>query len=139
MPKKIVKFVRVFVEDPHPSSGAAAVLLRRQLKDQDSSLNWRNWCKYRDEVVRSVIAAKIDLTCEYCGRANLIPFVDKACENMLTLDHFVPHSRSRNNQISNLVLSCRKCNSTKSDRLPTEDERKNIRTIGFLLEKAGQS
>lgn len=140
MPKRVVRFVRVFVNDPHPSSGAAAVLLRRQLKKQDVSLMSRHeWCKHRNEVVQKVINAKIDLTCEFCGRANLIPFVETACDDMLTLDHFVPYSRSRNNEMSNLVLSCRRCNTTKSDRMPTEEERKKIRSIDFLLKSAGQN
>lgn len=138
MPKKIVRFVRVFVDDPHITSWAAAVMLRRQLKELDETMNWRNWCMYRDKVVSSVIEAKIDLTCEFCGRPNLIPFTKKACENMLTLDHFVPHSKSKNNSTSNLVLSCRKCNSMKSDRMPTAEEISNVRTIEFLLNSAGQ-
>ncbi len=140
MPKKVVKYIRVFVDDPHPTSGAAAVLLRRQLKRLDATcMSRHDWCKYRDGVVKKVIEAKISLTCEFCGRGNLIPFTERYCEDMLTLDHFIPHSKSKNNAMSNLVLCCHRCNCLKSDRLPTDEERKNIRSIQFLLDSAGQT
>jgi len=139
MPKKIKRFVRVFVETPHITSWAASVLLRRQLMKQDDSFNWQKWVGWRNTVVRKVIASNIPLNCEYCGRKNLIPFPKKHQNSgMLTLDHLNPVSKSNNNGLSNLVLSCKSCNTRKSDRLPTEKEISKVRTIEFLLNSAGQ-
>lgn len=56
--------------------------------------------------------------CGYCG---------KNCSLMYEryhIDHFVPQSidPDRKNDYNNLVLSCMKCNLTKSNKWPTEDK-----------------
>jgi 5-methylcytosine-specific restriction endonuclease McrA len=47
-------------------------------------------------------------TCQYCGRA---------AENV---DHVVPRSRRGPHEWENVVAACRRCNSRKKDRTPTE-------------------
>ena len=47
-------------------------------------------------------------SCQYCGgRAE-------------TMDHVVPRSRGGRHIWENVVAACRRCNSTKRDRLPSE-------------------
>jgi 5-methylcytosine-specific restriction endonuclease McrA len=58
--------------------------------------------------VKAVIAAANGM-CEYCGR-----------EASLELDHIVPVSRGGKSEIGNMAAACRKCNRSKSDKLPDE-------------------
>ncbi len=51
-------------------------------------------------------------TCMYCGNAY--------AAQHLTRDHVVPRSRSNDNNWSNSVTSCRKCNHAKGNRTPEE-------------------
>ena len=46
--------------------------------------------------------------CQYCGKS--------APEVMLEVDHIIPVSKSGNNDLINLITSCRDCNSGKSNR-----------------------
>lgn len=52
-----------------------------------------------------------DFRCAYCGRSSI--------EDSLTLsiDHIVPQCQGGSNEISNLITSCRVCNSSKNGRL----------------------
>ena len=52
--------------------------------------------------------------CFYCER---ILFAGEA-----TVDHFIPTSRKGPDHWWNRVPACQKCNSEKSDRLPTQEE-----------------
>lgn len=47
--------------------------------------------------------------CVYCGATD-----------DLTLDHVRPLTRGGSNEMTNLATACRGCNSSKSDRTPTE-------------------
>lgn len=49
--------------------------------------------------------------CQYCG--------DKVMNHM-TVDHIIPQSRGGKSNFENCVASCKKCNSIKDDRLPSE-------------------
>jgi len=51
-------------------------------------------------------------SCAYCGTEN----------KSLEIDHIIPKSKGGVNDINNLVLSCRDCNSKKDDKLPHEIE-----------------
>ncbi len=52
------------------------------------------------------VLARDKYQCTYCGSPN-----------NLTADHVIPLSRGGNNDISNLVACCSKCNASKSNRL----------------------
>lgn len=52
------------------------------------------------------------LQCFYCDNHLL----DKNCH----IDHFIPWKFVKNDQIWNLVISCRKCNLNKKDKIPQE-------------------
>ena len=48
--------------------------------------------------------------CIYCGRTN----------GVLDVDHVIPRCRGGSNDPSNLVPACKRCNSRKNARLPSE-------------------
>lgn len=48
-------------------------------------------------------------TCKYCGR--------QSPEVILEIDHIEPWSVSQNDDINNLITSCRDCNRGKSDKM----------------------
>ena len=50
--------------------------------------------------------------CQFCGK--------KYSSNMLTMDHVKPKSRGGLTVWENIVLACKKCNSTKDNRTPEE-------------------
>ena len=51
-------------------------------------------------------------TCQYCAKR--FSFVE------LTMDHIIPKSRGGDKSWSNIVASCKKCNSNKGNRTPEE-------------------
>lgn len=57
---------------------------------------------------RAAVFARDDHSCQYCGAV---------AEN---LDHVVPRSRGGGHTWENVVASCRRCNTRKGDRLPSE-------------------
>jgi len=66
---------------------------------------------YRNRVPfskRNVIV-RDDFTCMYCGNTE-----------SLTIDHVIPVSRGGKSSFDNCVAACTECNSTKSDRTPSE-------------------
>lgn len=66
--------------------------------------------------VREYLLEKFNRTCAYCG-AN--PHVDKK-DIRLEVDHVHPRSLGGSDSLSNLVLSCHKCNQKKSNK-PVEE------------------
>ncbi|MGB3514274.1 MAG: RNA-guided endonuclease IscB, partial [Microcoleaceae cyanobacterium] len=60
--------------------------------------------------VREYLLEKFNRTCIYCN--------DK--EGPFNLDHFHPKSRGGSDRVSNLVLSCIKCNQAKDNQLPAD-------------------
>lgn len=60
--------------------------------------------------------------CYYCGCLTHCPACAPDCDpqTVATRDHYIPVSKGGSNEISNLVLACKRCNRTKADDLPTE-------------------
>lgn len=63
---------------------------------------------------RARIIAKSYGQCVYCGLDEQWPGLK------IQIDHFVPYSRGGLHRMSNLVASCHRCNSAKSDMLVEE-------------------
>ena len=59
------------------------------------------------KTVRRIVRSKTDNRCYYCG-AN-------ASGNLGEMEHFIPKSKGGTCELSNLVLSCKPCNSQKAD------------------------
>jgi len=60
--------------------------------------------------VREYLLEKFNRTCVYCNTK----------EGPFNLDHFHPKSKGGSDRVSNLVLSCVKCNQKKDNQLPTD-------------------
>lgn len=60
--------------------------------------------------VREYLLEKFNRTCVYCNTK----------EGLFNLDHFHPKSKGGSDRVSNLVLSCVKCNQKKNHQLPAD-------------------
>lgn len=107
----------VKVPEPHRTSQAAAVMLRRVLRTQEIGA----WMGFRDRFLAQQKAKDGVLRCYYCGKAPLVEEVpiraSKAQLRLLaTLDHVVPKSKGGAEfDESNLVVACFPCNQRKAD------------------------
>lgn len=75
-----------------------------------------NYIKYHSKTLkinRNRIYKRDNYQCVYCGS-----------RKELTLDHVIPKSRGGQNDWTNLVTSCSKCNVKKADRTPDEAKMK---------------
>lgn len=63
--------------------------------------------------VRFEVFKRDKFTCQYCGRS--------APDVILEIDHIKPVSRGGENEILNLVTSCRECNRGKTNRELSDD------------------
>lgn len=63
--------------------------------------------------IRFEVFKRDSFTCQYCGRA--------APEAILEADHIKPVSKDGDNEITNLITSCRACNAGKKDRELSDD------------------
>ncbi|MFJ3088945.1 HNH endonuclease [Streptomyces sp. NPDC086838] len=73
----------------------------------------------RRRYLRGCVAARDGHRCHYC-HTPLAPDLSDA-----TLDHYIPWSLWRANDLANLVLACHPCNETKGAALPW--------TVAYLL------
>lgn len=69
------------------------------------------------EDARLLLEDDFHCLCGYCGKNQ------KVMHQKLQIDHFVPRSRDpkRERDYYNLVLACKKCNLSKSDKWPTNN------------------
>lgn len=79
------------------------ILATQSRKEKNQGMNWITQHK------RLSIYLRDGLACCYCG-ATITEGVQ------LTLDHIKPHSKGGNNEASNLVTCCLKCNSSRGNR-----------------------
>ena len=113
---------RVRVENPHPKSLAAGVLLTRSLEVQERS----HWVSFRDAFLKHQKAQQGHLECHYCGRKGLVAELpDDASradlKRLATLDHVVPRSQGGAEfDRGNIVVACHPCNQKKGNMMPDE-------------------
>jgi len=65
----------------------------------------------RDDI-RDQVRARAQFACEYCG------VQETDAGGLLTIDHFHPIGKGGNNDLSNLVYCCVRCNQYKRDYWP---------------------
>jgi 5-methylcytosine-specific restriction endonuclease McrA len=107
---------QVSVNNPHPQSQAAGVLLARWLRKEEVG----QWLEFRRALLTRKLAEEGDLVCRYCGRKGLAIEVPDAVtkaemRHLATLDHVVPRSKGGTDDESNLVVACYPCNQRKGD------------------------
>ena len=113
---------RVRVENPHPKSLAAGVLLTRSLEVQERS----HWVSFRMAFLKRIKAQQGHLECHYCHCKGLVEELpDDATradlKRLATLDHVVPISQGgAEYDGTNLVVACHSCNQKKGNRMPDE-------------------
>ena len=76
--------------------------------------------------VREYLLEKYNRTCQYCS-AKDIP---------LEVEHIVPKSKGGSNRVSNLTLSCRKCNQRKGNQLIEEFLKRQPELLNKILAAA---
>ena len=80
----------------------AVIVLKNYVRNQFMSYN----CNRRNVIWRD------KSICQYCG--GKFPFSE------LTMDHVIPKSRGGDKSWTNIVASCKRCNSRKGNRTPEE-------------------
>jgi hypothetical protein len=118
------------VEDPHPHSLAAALLLRNffRLQDVDYLEDTRSlevWLEFREIYLKKILERDGDLVCKYCGKIHLevggrTPEDLKRNNknpNLATIDHIqaLANGGERFNE-KNLAVACKKCNKDKGTK-----------------------
>ena len=105
----------VLVEDPHISSRASLVLLRRVYEQMCT----KAWVKFREGLLDAAEARDGCLKCHYCGRKDLIREISenriKQPSNLATIDHVIPKSHGGQDTEENCVIACYKCNQEKGN------------------------
>jgi 5-methylcytosine-specific restriction endonuclease McrA len=69
--------------------------------------------RFRRQVTNTFLFARDGYSCQYCGRHRR----ELGYRESLTRDHVTPISRGGDNDWSNVVTACSKCNLKKADRL----------------------
>lgn len=74
------------------------------------------WLRLRFEILK-----RDNFTCQYCGR-------NVREDNIkINIDHIIPRSKGGNNDIINLITSCKECNLGKSDFLLSDNRFKILK------------
>lgn len=104
----------VLVQNPHPQSMAALILLCRKFTPFP---NYKKWLKYRKHLLRKTYRDTGELKCHYCGKGDLKMHTrSPRAPNHATLDHVKPVSKGGERYSSaNIVVACWPCNMRKRD------------------------
>ena len=88
--------------------------MTKTANNKGSEKNW-NGSKWIRPEKRLAIYLRDEFRCVYCGRDlhNAAP-----CE--INLDHIKPRSKGGNNEETNLVTSCKSCNSSRGNKSITK-------------------
>ena len=105
----------IMVDDPHITSYAAYILLKRKYYE---TYNYANWLAFRDYYLSQYET----LTCAYCGKTNL-KINSNNNNELATIDHIRPRSKGgAEYDYDNLCVCCYTCNQKKADKY---EERNN--------------
>lgn len=67
------------------------------------------------QVLTFAVIARDGTACAYCKVETVV--TQKPCSRQRTLDHLYPVSRGGKDELENVVISCRSCNSAKGTSL----------------------
>lgn len=116
----------LLVEEPHQSSFAAMLLLRRKLalEEGDEEYLWKHSFAFRDNIYQQVIKRnkkqnKGKLVCEYCGKQVIYLGDDfKPYAWAFQMDHIIPKAKGGPLlNLENLASCCVTCNRVKGTKL----------------------
>jgi hypothetical protein len=109
-------------------SGLARTAAARR---DDSRRRYKGVCVRPEK--RLAIFLRDEFTCAYCGKD-----LHDVPSTQITLDHVNPYSKSKSNDPSNLVTTCRSCNSARQDKPlhkfvdePTRHQVRNLRRRSY--------
>ena len=74
-----------------------------------------NWRDRIPTSVRERVYERDEYVCQYCGIWCYESYVQNP--RAVVIDHAIPVAIGGNNDIDNLITSCRKCNGIKSDKI----------------------
>jgi 5-methylcytosine-specific restriction endonuclease McrA len=115
----------IFLEINNPKSLAAAILLRKQLLEQDidfmSKMDLINKrINFSREYLEGVLNEKGTIKCTYCPKQDLIiEYDDMKVDNNVkaTIDHIVPISKGGGVfDVKNITPCCGTCNTKKGNK-----------------------
>lgn len=75
---------------------------------RSGTMNGSSWIRKER---RLALYIRDDFTCGYCGRD-----LRNASPREVTLDHLLPRSAGGDNESTNLVTACLRCNSSRQDK-----------------------
>lgn len=125
-----LNFTGSSVEDPHTQSPQSLLLLKDKLRKEEQKIKQPSFYMINDVKLGTVrlsnkipVKKKIALYhnynikkethCEYCNQCLKI--------EETTIDHYIPLSRSGQDDLSNYKIACKACNSIKTSIHPIQD------------------
>ena len=110
----------VLVDDPHPQSMAALVLLAGRLQKETI----QDWLNFRIAFLNSIISIRGDLVCAHCQAKGLLIETDDT-DKLATVDHVVPLSKGGEQfDRTNCIVACYPCNNNRKNRSIEEFRRR---------------
>lgn len=110
--------------EPKPRSSAAIRQERYRAKREISDNEWA--------ALTGLVIERDGWVCSYCDCNTSLP------ENGYAIDHIYPVSRGGSNDIDNLTMSCRSCNSSKSDKILDDEWTPPNCAFQAWLDKGGE-
>lgn len=101
----VVKIAAKLIEEPEPRK----TVRDGYSKSRDSNKSRRGLSNEQWTELRAEVYARDGERCQYCGDTD-----------DLTCDHIVPLVRGGTNELENLTIACRRCNSSKGHKLLSE-------------------
>lgn len=121
----------ILEDNPCVSSRASYELLKEYYYNLDEDYfddyqELQKWLEFREEFLIEQKEINGDLVCKYCGKPHLEiggrsrkdMSLNNKNPNLATVDHVFPLSKGGPKyDKSNLVVSCKKCNQNKADKI----------------------
>lgn len=115
----------VYLQEPHPQSYAALILITRQYirldPEANPEINWQIYKWRRKQVLKEHFAKYGKYICTYCKRDDLTEDIKQSNVRRVTIDHIIPIGRGgRLTAKNNMTICCSACNNKKGDQILTD-------------------